>query len=652
MLTKLTDTFNAAVEEQARLRGQTVTPFAMEVSKSILAAGLLAIEDSDQIVAQYRVVSAPTGSGKSSYAQALTKAYISVVPNASVLYLVETVRQAEDIYRDMVSLIGEDQIAVWTASHDLATSPDQVMREHGFVPQRQFSIDNLAAFPVAIVTHSFYKERRRSKATIYQGHNRGMTFVDEQPQRVSIFDIDTGLIKTVRDKLAQEYSSAYEPVRRLTELHDYAEAIWQNATSRSPLDVLPPSAMIDLSWFRSEAIASLLSAHDQQVRTVFGFSRALANGFAFLARYDKHNNGARFVGYDMNMPLMPGTILLDATADIDGLSLITQNRKGVCVPQVDFRNLTITHIDAEPLKYGKGGKQRRRISEVGKRALLAQPYATWIIDTIKLHTKPGEKVLAIVHKAMLDHGYLPAKADFSDCHDLEGRQVCFIHWGVGIGSNRWRDAAVVFLFDEFHKPRQATVATGLGNQEQRATADTLKAYQAQNRKDGPMVALKDGDICRWIKQMAMRGNARNIDAAGVCGLQRLYVTGDLVRLICNVDRMFPGAPLIVDKPEARFQYGGTEALIALLLSSDEDFLSTADVKRLTGVDLRRNGKRERSKIEIRAATHLGGWDPLPGCGGKGNMGGFVRELLEVPLGDQSAILLANDVLPSFEDVED
>lgn len=650
MLTEFTNAYYAAIEEQARQRGKPVTPFAKEVSDSIFTAGLLAIEDNQLSVAQYRVVSAPTGSGKSSYAQALIKAYISVVPQASVLYLVETVRQAEDIYRDMVSLIEETQIAVWTAFHDISASPDLAMREHGFAPQRHFAVDDLASYPVAIVTHSFFKERRRQKATIFQGRTRSMTFVDEQPQGVTIFDVDTGLIKTVRDKLAQEHSSAYEPVRRLTELHSYTEAIWQNATSRSPLDVLPPSSTIDLSWFRSEAVAPLLASHDEQVRIVFGFARALANGFAFLARYDKHNNGARFVGYEMNMPIMPGTILLDATADIDGLSLITQNRKAVRVPEVDFRNLTITHIDPEPLRHGKGNKQRRRMSAVGKQASLAQPCADWIMGTVKRHTEPGEKVLVIVSKAMLQHRYLPAKSDFLDCYDLEGRKVCFIHWGIGIGSNRWRDADVVFLFDEFHKPRQAHVATGLGYQEQRATVETLKPYRGQNRKDGPMVALKDGDICRWIKQMAMRGNARNIDANGHCGVQRLYVTGDLVRFMCNSELMFPGAAVVIDQPEARFSYGGTEALIALLLSSDEDFLSTADVKRLTGVDLRRNGPRERSKPEIRAATRLADWDPLPGSGGKGNMGGFIRERLpELSKLGSTASRRQNYVLPRFEE---
>src|SRR5512139_4062722 len=98
MLTQLENAYEAATQEQATLRNRKVTNFDREVSQSIFTAGLLAIEDSDCGVAQYRVVSAPTGSGKSSYAQAFIKAYIEVFPQASVLFLVETIQQAEDIY--------------------------------------------------------------------------------------------------------------------------------------------------------------------------------------------------------------------------------------------------------------------------------------------------------------------------------------------------------------------------------------------------------------------------------------------------------------------------------------------------------------------------------------------------------------------------
>jgi hypothetical protein len=624
MLTQLTNAYEAAIQEQAKQRNQSITPFARKVSESIFTAGLLAMEDSYHDVAQYRVVSAPTGSGKSSYAQAFIKAYIEVVPRSSVLYLVETRRQADDIYREMSDLVGENKVAIWTAAHDQEISPESAMLEFGFVPARHFSVDELAEYPVVIVTHGFYTGRRSAKASIYQGKIRRLTFIDERLEGVSIFDVDTGLIKTVRDRLAQEDTSIPEHVARLTELHDYVESIWRSASSKSMFDILPQIESTDLNWFASANAYKFIASSDEQVRQVFGFGRALATGFAFLARYDNYGDGARFVGYDMNMPLTPGTIILDATADIDGLSLIAKNRDSVRVPQVDFRNLTITHIDPEPLNVGGKRRKRLKVSEVAKRADLARPYADWILDTIKQHTQPGEKILAIAHKAFLDHEYLPARSDFADAFDLEGRLVCFIHWGMGIGSNRWKNASAVFLFGEFHKPRRAMVATGLGWREEQATQGSLAPYQGWKRKDGPLFTLQEGDLCRWMKQMAMRGNARNIDANGVCGVQRLYVTGEHDRLIRHKDRMFPGATVILNEPGKRLQRGGREALIALLFQSKEDSITVPELKQAIGIDFQSNKKRYLDSPEVREAMDQNGWDFMPGAGGRGNVGRFIR----------------------------
>ena len=540
------------------------------------------------------------------------------------LYLVETIRQAEDVYRDMSSLVGKDRVAVWTVAHDKQIPSDEAMQEYGFIPTCHFSVDDLGNYPIAIATHRFYTGPRAYKASIYHEKNRRITFIDERLDGVSIFDVDTGLIKTVRDRLAQEHTSIPEHVNRLTELHDYVEAVWQSASNKPVFDVLPQIAAIDLGWFASGKAQRFISSSDEQVKQVFGFGRALANGFAFMARYDSYGDGARFVGYDMNMPLVPGTIILDGTADIDGLSLIAKNRNAVGVPQVDFRNLTITHIDPEPLNVGGKRKKRYKIAEVAKRAELARPYAKWILDTMKRHSQPGEKMLAIVHKAFLGHEYLTAHGDFEDAFDLEGREVCVIHWGMGIGSNRWKDASAVFLFGEFHKPRRAMVATGLGWQEEQATVGSLAPYQGWNRKGGPLFTLQEGDLCRWMKQMAMRGNARNIDADGVCGVQRLYVTGEYDRLIRRKDRMFPGAAVAIDAPAKRLQRGGKEALIALLFQTKDDVITVPEVKQATGIDLQRNKKRYLSSPEVMEAMDHQGWDFMPGAGGRGNVGRFIR----------------------------
>ncbi|WP_051380390.1 DEAD/DEAH box helicase family protein [Bradyrhizobium sp. WSM1743] len=617
MLTQLENAYEAAIQEQARLRNREITAFDSKVSQSIFTAGLLAIEDSERGVAQYRVVSAPTGSGKSSYTQAFAKAFIEVHPEGSVLFLVETIQQAEDMFREMSALLGNANVAIWTSAHDSRASRDNIEHQHGFVPEHRFSVDDLANYPAIVATHRFYMGSRADKATEYRGKPRRLTFVDEKAADVTIFDVDTGLIKSVRDKLAEKHSSNLEHVPQLTKLHNHLEAVWQTASGKASFDEILQAGRIDLSWFNSEQANDYIASSDDQVKHVFGFGRALAKGFAFLSRYDEYGKGARFVGYEMNMPLRPGTILLDATADIDGVSLLVNNRKPVPVPQVDFSKLTITHIEPD---LPKG----HTVSEIIKQAKLAKPYARWIMETIRQNSQLGEGVLAVVHKGLLDHEYLPNDhREFSNPFDLDGRNVCFIHWGSGIGSNRWKDATAVFLFGEFHVPKRAMVGTSLGLREEQATASALAPFQTPNPRSSQLRWIREGHLCRHMKQLAMRGNARNIDGNGVCGEQRLYVTAEFDRLIQHKDRTFPGAKLVSQSKPGTKRDGGAKGLMSLLYSTDAQEITTIELERLTGISFQKNKSRYLSNPLIRKAMKDTGFTFVVGKG-RGNPGRFVR----------------------------
>ncbi|MPR09662.1 DEAD/DEAH box helicase family protein [Microvirga tunisiensis] len=96
--------FWTIIENQAQDRGHTLTSFNRQVAQSVLNGGLLAYEDRLEAKAQYRVISAPTGSGKSSYAWALIGALIQAVPGSSALFLCETIDQCEDTYKELVKL--------------------------------------------------------------------------------------------------------------------------------------------------------------------------------------------------------------------------------------------------------------------------------------------------------------------------------------------------------------------------------------------------------------------------------------------------------------------------------------------------------------------------------------------------------------------
>ena len=594
-----------------------LTPFDHEIADCIFKAGQLALSDRERGLAQYRVVSAPTGSGKSSFAQAFIKAHITTDPKASVLYLVETIDHAEDVFQDMYDLLGNGNVAVWTTAHNLNNdTPDQLLAKHGFIPTHRFELNELINYPVVIATHRFYSGVRAHKAVIHNGADRQLIFVDEKAKDVTLYDIDTGFIKTVRDALA-EHSSAYsEEVTQLTALHNGLESIWQTAENKLPYDILSSKG---LSWFLSEGAKKYLNSPDERVSSVFGFGKALAQGFAFLSRYDRNGKGARFIGYELTMPLRPGTVLLDATAAIDGVSLITNDRKLVASPQIDFRNLSVTHIEP-PIPH------KARMNQIVKDASKARPYATWVWDTVLENTDVGERVLVVVHNDLLGLDFLPRiETGFNiSVEPIEGRHIRFINWGCGIGSNRWKDADAVFLFGEFHLPKRAIVGTALALKGQRADRPALKPFQSPKSQAIEFLALRDGHLCRHQKQMAMRGNARNIDGNGVSGVQRQYLTGEFNRLIRYADVLFPGASIVVDEPEKRLHRGGKDALVALLYGCPNQVITTSDVRDLTGIDLRKNKSWYLESVEVVEAMKKRNWSFQAGKSGRGNAGRFVR----------------------------
>ncbi|EKS30924.1 Uncharacterised protein [Afipia felis] len=274
-------------------------------------------------------------------------------------------------------------------------------------------------------------------------------------------------------------------------------------------------------------------------------------------------------------------------------------------------------------RYCCGGKGST-VNQIIKTAKQAKPYAEWIIETIKQNSKPGEKVLAVVHKGLLDHEYLPnGHRDFNHPFDLEGRMVCFIHWGSGIGSNRWKDAGAVFLFGEFHVPKRAMVGTSLGLRAQRATSSALAPFQSPNPKGKELAGIREGHLLRWMKQIAMRGNARNIDGQGKCGEQRLYVTGEFERLIQYKDIMFPGAQLTIQRTPEQTKQQGVKGLVSFLYTTEASEITTLEIQELTGVSLQKNMSRYLSYPIVQQALRDTG-RTFDVRRGRGNRGRFVR----------------------------
>ena len=129
--------------------------------------------------------------------------------------------------------------------------------------------------------------------------------------------------------------------------------------------------------------------------------------------------------------------------------------------------------------------------------------------------------------------------------------MSYLTWGTGIGTNNYKHCSTVFLFSEFYLPISAFAATGLGMNELPANRENLKPYNGNNnRRSGMLFEQREGHYRRWVKQLAMRGSARNTNEDGTCGRQRLFVVYENQRkFLRNVDKMFPGAKVSLPPPK-------------------------------------------------------------------------------------------------------
>jgi hypothetical protein len=222
----------------------------------------------------------------------------------------------------------------------------------------------------------------------------------------------------------------------------------------------------DSWWFKSKEAerVALANASLPGVRAFFNFAQAFVLGRGFAATDGLQ---ATFYAY-ANQTVVDraaGTILLDATADIDGRSKVVPWIVLLPTPQVSFINLKIAVLP--PLEKTQLKKYFGKVSN--RRA-----YVHRMQEVIRQYTTPHEKVLVVCRLALFENKNVPWWSEddprFDDPSnyttgfqwDFEQRKVCAIHYGIGIGSNEWKDAYVVILCDDFVLPKAAAICTTQG----------------------------------------------------------------------------------------------------------------------------------------------------------------------------------------------
>jgi hypothetical protein len=582
--------YDAAVAEINTSRDNILTTgFYAKTGDAVFNAGYLALSDAITGTRRMHTVSAPAGGGKTSFSYALVAAvtrYADGRPDAPYgsVFIVDQIEKADKVFRDLNVLL-PGKVAIWTKDHDAKCKrPEKIEK-----PAAQFMAEELRHYPVIVVTHKFYLGTRGHHAcnVVRQGFlgQRALTVVDERPDEAPSLDIMLSEAQAVREQLIQTHPDAKEHLDALLRFMEHYSYATANKLYRPGIELDPAEVTEELGWFRTPAAERLAKSANRipNLDKLFAFANALVVGRACVA-----TNGtlAHFFGYEERRVIdrSAGTILLDATADIDGVSSIVPWRLETETPKARYDNLEIVHVRQHT---------KKRLSEYLKTASNQRAYVKWMVGTIEEHMKPGEKGLVICKKCLFDAERVPQWDDgdprFKEpkgyteeyAWDVGGRRLCATYWGTGIGSNAWRDAAVVFLFDEFFVPRRIAVATTQGLRGDRVHEGDLGSMRTLNSKACGVDSIADGHALRWTKQLALRGRARLYDENGVCGKQRLVVGSDLKRFIASAPVLFPGAKIrtVGDLPD-----GTTWAtrVLELLNKTQERVLTSKDLSKFLG----------------------------------------------------------------------
>jgi hypothetical protein len=135
------------------------TEYEDQIANAVLQASRLAIQDVEHGRADvsFRVVSAPTGSGKSigSLAVALAGSFND---EFSAAFVVETIRQVDELGHDLRQMMRDPSlVTVWSSGHDLASS-DQKQAEveigHGRMKCPRALKRELRDARIVVVTHA------------------------------------------------------------------------------------------------------------------------------------------------------------------------------------------------------------------------------------------------------------------------------------------------------------------------------------------------------------------------------------------------------------------------------------------------------------------------------------------------------------------
>jgi hypothetical protein len=575
--------------------------------ENFLKASEAALSDSQQDVSSFQVVVAPKGASKTTCAAALVHAIIASGSESSVVVALPEIKLVEEFRLELLKhgLVSEKDLGVWTTAHAMEKSHADIIAQCGWIAPVRYLKDDLNSRRVILLTHKTYMEQLSYR--LYRGQRRTLSIIDEKPDEAGIFSARPSTIDSLKEKALEANLESLGPPLDL--IHDHMRALSNAANDGDMHQEIPVSIGLHLalsivtgcSYTEKDAISKLYDDPTDFLNT-FGFLNALLEGSAFLSR----NSGDHFVGYRMAFQRDPGTIVLDGTSDIDGLTPISHWVKLHIGPKADYRHLTGIHVQI-PHRFGS----KRGMDRIQTDGDFHDEFMSYLRGQIVEHAMEGEEVLVFLKKkiaTMNKPNLITNHNDFSQPMTIEGRKVAFANFGSGIGQNRWRSATTVILIDHMRLPRRMYVGKALAHKGQPATNNNLHDAKEVRGLKGDFKSVQDGQRLRWDLQSALRGAAREVeDTTGIAKPMKLVLVGDLAVWAAEFGRCFNNAPPLACSGSEQTSSKKLE-LVRLLMTFEAERLTLGEAVRLTGMnDLTKNVGKHIKDRDVAAVMQSHGW---------------------------------------------